>query len=385
MTCIKNTPSIASAAFTLIAGVFASLGGLNAQIEQIFPANYGVTGIRQDTGGNVLISGGTGSPSLNAATPAFLYYGPLNSASIPTTVGGPGLYTYTPDFGSGAITGGAQFYGPNTNYYNPAIGAGNVSVVGAYKLTANATYQQGMIYHGPLNGTGTWTSFVAPNSGNSTVGDTVPHSTMGNLVVGNFDYQGSETSGHAFIYDTANLSFTNLTPPGHPNYSTTAYGIWQNGGENSTHYTIVGGFSDGVNAAKGYIVNYNSATLDFTDFTEESAYNTATLVTHFEGISAVSGGFSLTYTTAQDAGYAYVPVNNDGSFGTVSWTAVTNQISPGATTTGDTVIDYTVLGIYSTGGGNVASYMATVPEPATCALLGFGALAFAIVRRRRAA
>ncbi|MFZ4777718.1 MAG: PEP-CTERM sorting domain-containing protein [Terrimicrobiaceae bacterium] len=373
-------PSFTCAALTLAAGFFASLGGLNAQIEQILPANYGVTGIRQDTGGNVLLSGGTGSPSLNTATPAFLYYGPLNSASIPTTVGGTGLYTYTPNFGSGAITGGAQFYGPNTNYYNPAIGAGNVTVVGAYKATAGATYQNGMIYHGPLNGSGTWTSFEASGNGINSVGDTIPHSTMGTLIVGNYDYQGSEAVGHAFIYDTAQDTFMDL-PYG--TYSNTAYGIWQNDDANSNSYTIVGGFSDIINGGKGYIVNYNSATQNFTNFTALSFDNNPTLITHFEGISTVAGGFSLTSTTVQGAGYAFVPVNNDGSFGTVTWTAVTNQLSPGASTTGDTVINNTVLGVYSTGGGGVASYMTTVPEPSSFVLLGFGAFALSMVKRRR--
>ena len=31
-----------------------------AGIQTILPANYGVTGVRQDTGGNVVITGGTG-------------------------------------------------------------------------------------------------------------------------------------------------------------------------------------------------------------------------------------------------------------------------------------------------------------------------------------
>jgi hypothetical protein len=112
--------------------------------------------------------------------------------------------------------------------------------------------------------------------------------------------------------------------------------------------------------------------------------NNPSLITHFEGISAVDGGFSLTSTTVQGAGYAFLPVNGDGSFGTPTWTAVTNQIDPLALTTGDTVIDSIVLGIYSTGGGNVASYL-TVPEPSTYALFGFGALAIAMARRRRSA
>jgi hypothetical protein len=76
-------------------------------------------------------------------------------------------------------------------------------------------------------------------------------------------------------------------------------------------------------------------------------------------------------------------VNNDGSFGAPTWTAVTNTINS-ATTTGDTVIDNIVLGIYSTGSGNIASYM-TVPEPSTYALFGLGAFAIAVARRRRAA
>jgi hypothetical protein len=50
MTRINESLSITRAAFTLVVGVFASLGGLNAQIEQVLPPNYGVTGIRQDSG-----------------------------------------------------------------------------------------------------------------------------------------------------------------------------------------------------------------------------------------------------------------------------------------------------------------------------------------------
>ena len=380
MTYIKNTHSITRAAFILAGGAFVSLGGLNAQIEQILPANYGVTGIRQDSGGDVLITGGTGSPSLDAATPAFLYSGSINS--IPSTTNGSGLHTYTPNFGSGPITGGAQFYGPNTNYYNPAIGAGNIRAVGAYKATASASYQDGMIYTGPLDGSGIWTSIMVPSDPLDPVGDTIPHSTMGSLVVGNYNLQSDPLAGNGFIY--------NLGNPSSPwsefffgSYSTTFYGVWQNGGPNSTKYTIVGGVSNVSNGGKGLVFNYDSSTQNYSNVTQLSFDNNPTLITHFEGISAVDGGFSLTSTTVQGAGYAFLPVNNDGSFGTPSWTAVTNTINS-ATTTGDTVIDNIVLGVFSTGGGNIASYM-TVPEPSTYALFGFGALALAIARRRRAA
>ena len=74
-------------------------------------------------------------------------------------------------------------------------------------------------------------------------------------MVGNYDTDLA--TGHAFIYDMTGSSWTQLNPT--HSLSTTAYGIWQNGGSNSTHYTIAGGFSDvnhgGVD--EGYIVDYD--------------------------------------------------------------------------------------------------------------------------------
>ena len=370
-------------AVTLFAASVATLGGLHAQIQSIFPANYGVTGIRQASGGSVLISGGTGSPSLDAPTPAFLYSGPLDA--IPSTVGGPGLYTYTPDFGGGPITGGAQFYGPNTPLFNPTIGAGNVRVVGAYKATASATYQNGMIYEGPLDGSGAWTSLAVPDGISNPVGDTIPHSNMGSLVVGNFDYQSNLAAGNGFIYDMSKPAGERYTKFSLGSYSTTFYGIWQDGGPDSSKYTIVGGISDLVDGGKGLVFNYDASDGSYTDLTELSFGNDPSFITHFEGISAVPGGFSLTSTTLQGAGYAFLPVNLDGSFGTPVWTAVTNDIAPSAPTTGDTVIDARVLGIYTTTEG-VSSYITTtpVPEPATCGLGIAVLLGGLILRRRRA-
>ena len=383
---MKNQPpKNYTIAFT-IAAAFATLAGLEAQITPILPFDYGVTGIRQDSGGNVLITGGTGSPTLTGETPAFLYYGPLNS--IPSATNGSGLYTYKPDFGSGQITGGAQFYGPNTNLYDPSIGAGNIRAVGAYKLR-NDIYQNGMIYNGPLSGNGTWTSLRVPNpSPTNVVGDTIPHSTMGNLVVGNFDYESNVAAGNGFIYDINAQTYKTFSLG---SYSTTFYGIWQDGGPNSTKYTIVGGLANKVNdivePGQGLVFNYDSSSDVNNGISNETLLSFGgipTLDTHFEGISAVPGGFSLTCTTGQGAGYAFLPVNNDGSFGDPTWTAITNQINPSALTAGDTVIDYSVLGIYTTNDGAV-SYISTVPEPSAWLFPGLGAVAIMLVSRRRAA
>ena len=61
-----------------------------AGIQSILPLNYGVTGVRQDVGGNVVITGGTGPPSLTDGTPAFIYDGPLGQ--FPSNATAASLY-----------------------------------------------------------------------------------------------------------------------------------------------------------------------------------------------------------------------------------------------------------------------------------------------------
>ena len=163
---------------------------------------------------------------------------------------------------------------------------------------------------------------------------------MGNLVVGNFDYQDDQVRGHGFIYNTSSHTYTTVDVG---KFSTTLYGVWQDGGSSGTVYTIVGGYSDNVHGAKAFIENYNSATNQFSGFRSFSFNNKPSFVTHFEGISAVSGGFSVAATEVsprgvQGASYAFIPVKKDGSFGAAGWVAMKNNVN-GAITTGDTVID----------------------------------------------
>jgi hypothetical protein len=333
----------------------------------------------------MIIAGGTG-------TSPFFYSGPLPSSVNPGS-------TYTsnlvPIFNGNAITGTSTFYGPNTPYYNSSIGAGNVLAVGSYKETSTSTYQNGMMYLGPITGSTSstnWTSIkVTESVAGQAVGDTIPHSTMGNLVVGNYN-TAVPSSGQGFIYNISAKTYTKLSFGD----VTSAFGIWQNGGSNSSLYTIVGGYTKvgpdtqiGAKGQVGYIVNYDASadpltTDPFSSFTELSLNNDRSIFTHVEGIAAYENGFSLATMSVQggllSAAYAFVPVTTDG-FGTASWDVINNNLS-GTSTTGDTVIDTSVMGLYTTTGGASASFV-TVPEPSALSLLAVGIGGLAMMRRRR--
>jgi hypothetical protein len=81
-------------------------------------------------------------------------------------------------------------------------------VVGSYQQESTGSDNYGFIYKGPLySGTtvpdgATWTEINVPSGmAGGTVQDTIPHSTMGDLVVGNYDLASAPLStGNAFIY-----------------------------------------------------------------------------------------------------------------------------------------------------------------------------------------
>ena len=167
----------------------------------------------------------------------------------------------------------------------------------------------------------------------------------------------------------------------------------------SSSYTIAGGAKNtnhlsGLNEA--YLVDYNSTNNSFTNLTYYSIAGLPTnLVAHFEGITAVSGGYNVIATSVSLGGdstngayFGFIATNNDGTFSTnVIWT---DLAVPGSTiTTGNSVDTNTVMGIYQTTNSapNIQSYIATitpVPEPATYALFSLGALALLLTSRRRA-
>ena len=165
-------------------------------------------------------------------------------------------------------------------------------------------------------------------------------------------------TGHAFLYSVAQSTFlTDIVYPG--STSTTAYGIWYNGG---TSYTICGGYSvvlaiAGQRSADGYLVDYDSATGQFTHWTSFDYPNGPVgqdFVTHFEGISSTEKGVYTLSADSVQIGHRATPArargsrvrrNTDGSFGPPTWVNLNYPGADRACTSANSVSGNQVVGI----------------------------------------
>ncbi|HEX8622863.1 MAG TPA: hypothetical protein VF718_12925 [Allosphingosinicella sp.] len=314
---------------------------------EIFGFNQFVTGVRGWTGTDVVL---TGSSVSGGATVAMIYVGPI----APTD--DAGIYLLPPTFAGQDVTT-STFYGPDTFLFNPSLGKGNVRAVGSYQYSGSSACNHGMLYDGPPAGGGSWTQIDVPSSavGGAAVWNTIPHSTMGDLVVGDYDLEDEPLSANAFVYDLVRDRWTIFDFAGCS--LTTAYGIWQSG-PGSQSYTIVGGTRDGRGINRGFVVGYDRASGAFSNLKLYSAMNHPGLLTHFEGITAAPGGFHLAGMTATCALVAAIEVNPDGAFSDAAWTAFNYPGS--ALTTGNTVYQDTLMGVFAVSGTQgVQSYAAT--------------------------
>lgn len=339
-----------------------------------------ITGVRSDSPESdaVIL---TASQVSGGLTTAALYQGSLASSPGAAL---SGWSVMSPVFAGQTVTS-STFYGPNTSLFSSSIPNGQVRAVGSYKYdegTSGPNMNHGMMYVGPVSGGGTWTQLDATSLvQEGTLMNTLAHSNMGNLVVGNYDT--SLATGMAFIYDITDQSWLNLNPSG--SASVTAYGIWQN---SETSYTIAGGASDleGGDLDYAYLLNYDSNTQEISNFTKFHYNNhpMESLITHFDGITRTEDGFNLTgdYVMPGGEGAFMATVSFDelsGVFGEATWTEIAY---PGAeTTSGNTIIGNSVLGIFVVDGDSI-SYLATVPEPRS-ALIFACAAALLISRRRK--
>jgi len=309
----------------------------------------GLTGIRQvGSTSNVYI---TGSYSANGQNNGTLYVGPI--------LGGGTYYVYNYPSSSGATTAGANVYSADNGSGN------NVLLVGSYTTTQTGSSQNyGFLYNGPIPDNGTsWQTLTIPNSlaNGQTVNNTIPHSIMGGIVVGN--YATPSTAGNGFLYNINTGTYTAISYPEAGVRYTTAYGIWYNGGNS---YTIVGGFSHETTGTLsfGFIVDYNSSTNVFSNWTQYTYNNQPAAISHFEGITSDGkGGYNLAGTGAADgihAAIVNVTRTLSGGFGFATWV---NVMYPGSSsTTSDTVYQNYLLGVYQISGvSGLNGYVATVP------------------------
>ena len=342
-----------------------------------------VTGVRGTTDGNVILTGSHANADGTQNTKPFLHEGPLTSAAKRVSA-------LTPSF-PGFQTG--TFYGPDTSTYNPdTIPAGQVRAVGSYRTSPNyGVLNHGMIYLGPVNGPGGhWTTIDVPPDGSNTVGrvracpvtrpgcfvmDTIAHSTMGNLVVGNYDLNPSVReviTANAFIYNMSTHQWTLLRLGGSMSSATTLYGIWQNGGPGSPNYTLAGGSSahgSSLGTQRAFLMNYNERTGVFGKPKFYSYGNAPALVTHFDGITKVRGGFNVVaISSAQPSSMAFIPATggNWPLFGTATWYPIDVGASPLCSgncsmVTGNTVYQNQVMGLYTASDSIPRTYLANVP------------------------
>jgi hypothetical protein len=329
-------------------------------IVTIFPHNWTVTGVRQDIDNMVAITGTQSSNPTGNISLGFIYYGLMSD--IPVTTNTNLLHFFVPKF-PGETPTFAAMYGPNTYKYLPAVGKGNVLAVGGYNF-AESPYQAGFIYEGPLNGTGKYTKIVIPPRhlnvtlpNGTTIATldypthTVAHSTMGELIVGDCYFESSETKSYGFLYNVKKKTFIRLVEL--DLFSTSMYGVWQNDGATSNQYTMVGGLTHLLtNLSVAYIMNYNAIVDEFSMMRTYTYLNEPQGGVHFEGISGVEGGFTcaaigLSLTKEQSSAIVFIPVYANGSFAGAQWYEV--NVPGSSFVSANTILDYTILGIYQTG------------------------------------
>jgi hypothetical protein len=290
----------------------------------------------------------------------------------------------------GPISGGGASYpvtypgSTATSVYGPDnLPDDNLRLVGSYKLSGDgdAIYNHGFVWDGTLADLpsgGTFRTIDYPDAKYQ-----FTHSTMGNLAVGNADgpMQVGEKSlpigpGIAYIYDILSGTFvSNIVYPG--SKSNTAYGIWHNGG---TSYTICGGYSPALvnnlenqklplTQGRGYLVDYDSATGQFSNWTSFDYPNGpqgVNFITHFEGISSTEPGI---YTLSADSvqtdsanlvqgSWVRVRRTNEGGFDQGEWVDLNYPGSTHSISSSNSVYGNQVVGLVI--GADPFPYQATI-------------------------
>lgn len=247
----------------------------------------------------------------------------------------------------GCTVTGTAFYGPDNGDKK-----GTVRVVGNYNTKEAGKVPIGCMYEGPLDGSGVWTTIVPDSKHN--IG-TIIHSTNADLVVGNYDASDDHKSlAKAFIYDRKTCKYCDFRIPG--SNSTTIYGVIYTGCDT---YNICGGYFD--KNEYGYVA-YLVKTKEGIQLTKFAKYtygnSSTTQVTHFDGISGLyKGGWGLTGDYVDVDGVArafFARIKDVGS--EAEWQTV--RYPQSKVTSGNSVLDTLVIGVYTDDEGEINGYLA---------------------------
>ncbi len=231
--------------------------------------------------------------------------------------------------------------------YGPAF-AEAIRVVGSYKLPGQKT-NHGFFYDAAQRPKYQYFALDYPGATN-----TIPHSTLRRLVVGNWnrlgvgnsDFEKYPASGHGFVYDLTSKKFASFDAPGAS--STTCFAIAGN--------AIAGGYTKpkGVHVVHGYIYDMSHASWHTYD-------HPGAIITHFDGISGTGkpGNYDLTGDWVSLGGEPHAFFLAVRGWKPVRWLAIDY---PNATlTSGNSVFTSRgltkVIGIY-VDAGNVNGYVA---------------------------
>jgi hypothetical protein len=274
----------------------------------------------------------TGNYKINGIQTGFIYKGSATDADC-------GIF-YPIKFPNSYLT---SPYGPDRT------GDETVSIVGNYNLTSGSS-AIGFLYNGSYKNTyeGTWISIVPPfaNAVNC-----IMHSVGNGVAVGNYGEDLKSVSRfltdskiYAVLFNSHNNQYYNIT---YPNVnSISAYGIWYNQGSS---YTIAGGYLKNKKS-QAYIVDWDSDSGKFSNWTRYKFNNdNSSIGTHFDGITGLGDGiYNLTGNYLNENGsYGFFCTVNRNNNST-KWTTINYPESE--ITSGNTIIDNKVYGVYAKNG-----------------------------------
>ncbi len=237
---------------------------------------------------------------------------------------------------------------PSTSPYGPDPVTGGLHVVGSYKL-AGSSLDHGFYYDSTKPLTSAFVYLDFPSTSQATTLNTIPHSIYGNQIVGNYDT--SLKTGNAFLYNISTKTYTNIDKPNdsrlNPTLSTTAYGIWEN--------HVAGSYTN-LTGTHAYLHDLTTGVFTAYDYPKA-------ILTHFDGLTG-NGAEAFNYTGDYLSAGMLTAFFFDG-------TRYTTLKYPGSViTSGNSVYDRTVIGVYVDTTGLVHGYVARVPlsQSAPCTM-----------------